>query len=89
VIKRVRDSASLYIGELPHVESHFELRALVLSCESFPASGLNREFKLSLDENGKLSLAEGSIAQISEHLLGPILFNKLADWIGTGDRSDP
>lgn len=81
VIKRTRDATSLYTGVLPTVETHIEVRELLLVCKFQPFEGLNREFKLVSDENGKLGLAEGSIAQISEYILAPILFDKFADWV--------
>lgn len=69
----------MYEGDIPTVETHIELREMLLVCKFQPFERRNRDFKLALGENGKVGLAEGSIAAISEYLLAPILFDKLAD----------
>jgi hypothetical protein len=51
--------------------------SMTVYCEFSHRPNLNRPFSIIIDDNGRMRLAEGSIADLSRYLLSPVLFDRL------------
>jgi hypothetical protein len=50
---------------------------MTVHCEFQHTPKLNKQFPLTLDENGKTGLVQGSIADLSRYFLMPVVFDRL------------
>jgi hypothetical protein len=77
IITRSRDEDTVYDGAPCQVRFSIDVRRMEIQC-SFPHnSTMNRQFKMAITPEGALTLADGSVAELSRYLLTPVLFDKL------------
>lgn len=75
-INRVRDEQSTYGFECA-VEFGCEVSGMVFTCRFAHEPGLDKDFLIELKEDGSLGPASCSVADLSQYLLGPVLFNRV------------
>ena len=76
-ITRLRDHESEYGGDPCIVTFSIEVTEMVVECNFSLHPNLGRSFRIVLSADGRLALADASIADLSRYLLTPVLFDKL------------
>jgi hypothetical protein len=77
LITRTRDEGSEYTGLPCQVQCRIAVGKMVVEC-SFPQRpALDKQFKIVLNADGTLGLAESSVADLSQYMLTPVRFDKL------------
>jgi hypothetical protein len=92
LITRTRDEGSIYTGLACQVRTSISVHEMLVEC-SFPhRPALDKKFRLIINPDGAVGVAECSVADLSRYMLTPVLFDKLnlnVDLPGTADAAGP
>lgn len=77
IITRLRDENSEYVGVPCQVRFSIEVRQMVVECRFPHRPDMDKMFRIVINAEGALGLADGSVADLSRYLLTPVLFDKL------------
>ena len=89
IIARLRDRDSEYAETPCRVQFKIVIERMALMC-GFPHNPrMDKTFNIVLNTDGTLGLADASVADLSQYLLAPVLFDKLIAKVPEGDSLRP